>query len=63
MSATFRSLRAEDKELFKSFIRSLPRKDNYDSTVDVHDDRAMGCWTERVEVRRDHWSSRSRAAR
>ena len=36
-TVTFRSLRTEDKELFKSFIRSLPRKDNYYLMVDVYD--------------------------
>ena len=46
---TFRSLRAEDKELFKSFIRSLPRKDNYYLLVDVHDDQAINRWMSRVE--------------
>ena len=49
MSAIFRSLRAEDKELFKSFIRSLPRKDNYYLMVDVHDDQAITRWMKRVE--------------
>src|SRR5690242_9314788 len=38
-TVTFRSLRTEDKELFKSFIRSLPRKDNYYLMVDVYDDQ------------------------
>ena len=46
---TFRSLRAEDKELFKSFIRSLPRKDNYYLLVDVHDDQAINRWMSMVE--------------
>jgi hypothetical protein len=49
MSVTFRSLRTEDKELFKSFIRSLPRKDNYYLMVDVHDDQAINRWMKRVE--------------
>ena len=49
MSVPFRSLRTEDKELFKSFIRSLPRKDNYYLTVDVHDDQAINRWMNRVE--------------
>ena len=49
MSVIFRSLRAEDKELFKSFIRSLPRKDNYYLMVDVHDDQAINRWMKRVE--------------
>ena len=42
-------MRAEDKELFKSFIRSLPRKDNYYLTVDAHDDQAINRWMNRVE--------------
>ncbi len=49
MPVIFRSLRAEDKELFKSFIRSLPRKDNYYLMVDVHDDHAINRWMKRVE--------------
>ena len=48
-TVTFRSLRTEDKELFKSFIRSLPRKDNYYLMVDVHDDQAINRWMNRVE--------------
>ena len=49
MPVTFRSLRIEDKELFKGFIRSLPRKDNYYLMVDVHDDQAINRWMKRVE--------------
>ena len=49
MSVIFRSLRTEDKELFKSFIRSLPRKDSYYLRVDVHDDQAINRWMNRVE--------------
>ena len=41
MSVIYRTLRTEDKELFKSFIRSLPSKDNYYLMVDVHDDQAI----------------------
>ena len=48
-TVTFRSLRTEDKELFKSFLRSLPRKDNYYLMVDVHDDQAINRWMNRVE--------------
>ncbi len=48
-TVTFRSLRTEDKELFKSFIRSLPRKDNYYLMVDVYDDQAIDRWMNRVE--------------
>ena len=49
MSVIYRALRTEDKELFKSFIRSLPRKDNYYLTVDAHDDQAINRWMRRVE--------------
>ena len=49
MIVKFRAMRAEDKELFKSFIRSLPRKDNYYLMVDVHDDQAITRWMKRVE--------------
>ena len=48
-TVTFRSLRTEDKELFKSFLRSLPRKDNYYLMVDVYDDQAINRWMNRVE--------------
>jgi len=48
-TVTFRSLRSEDKELFKNFIRSLPRKDNYYLMVDVYDDQAIDRWMNRVE--------------
>jgi hypothetical protein len=43
-TVTFRSLRTEDKELFKTFIRSLPSKDNYYLMVDVYDDQAINRW-------------------
>jgi L-amino acid N-acyltransferase YncA len=49
MSVIFRSLRTEDKELFQTFIRSLPRKDNYYLMVDVYDDQAINRWMSRVE--------------
>ncbi|MGC2397839.1 MAG: GNAT family N-acetyltransferase, partial [Rhodomicrobium sp.] len=42
-------LGTDDKELFKSFIRSLPRMDNYYLMVDVHDDQAINRWMNRVE--------------
>ena len=45
----FRSLRTDDKELFKTFIRSLPRKDNHYLMVDVYDDQAINRWMNRVE--------------
>ena len=49
MIVKFRPMRAEDKELFKSFIRSLPRKDNYCLLIDVHDDQAIDRWMEKVQ--------------
>ena len=45
----FRTMRAEDRELFKSFIRSLPRKDNYCLLVDVHNDQAIDRWMETIQ--------------
>ena len=45
----FRSMRAEDKELFRSFIRSLPRKDNFYLMVDVNNDQAIDRWMNRVQ--------------
>jgi len=49
MTVNFRPMQAEDKELFKSFIRSLPRKDNYYLLVDVHDDQAIDRWMEKIQ--------------
>ena len=49
MMVNFRPMQAEDKELFKSFIRSLPRKDNYYLLVDVHDDQAIDRWMEKIQ--------------
>jgi len=49
MIVNFRPMQAEDKELFKSFIRSLPRKDNYYLLVDVHDDQAIDRWMEKIQ--------------
>ncbi len=49
MIVKFRPMQAEDKELFKSFIRSLPRKDNYYLLIDVHDDQAIDRWMEKVQ--------------
>jgi len=49
MIVNFRPMQAEDKELFKSFIRSLPRKDNYYLLVDVHNDQAINRWMEKIE--------------
>jgi ribosomal protein S18 acetylase RimI-like enzyme len=41
---TFRLMRAEDKELFKRFIRSLPPEDNFYLLVDVQKDEAIDNW-------------------
>ncbi len=49
MIVKFRAMRVEDKELFKTFIRSLPRKDNYYLLVDVQNDQAMGRWIEKIQ--------------
>ena len=46
---TFRLMRADDGELFKNFIRSLPDKDNYYLLVDVHNDQAIDIWTKGME--------------
>ncbi len=49
MTVKFRPMQAEDKELFKSFIRSLPRKDNYYLLIDVQNDQAIDRWMEKIE--------------
>ena len=49
-SVTFRFLRAEDQELFKTFIRSLPPEDNFYLLVDVHNEQAIERWMEGVEA-------------
>ena len=49
MPVSFRSMRAEDKELFANFLRSLPRKDNYYLLVDVHNDQTIQRWMDDVE--------------
>jgi L-amino acid N-acyltransferase YncA len=46
---TFRYMCAEDKERFRSFIRSLPAKDNYYLLVDVRSDQAIDRWAQEVE--------------
>lgn len=46
---TFRRMCAADKELFRSFIRSLPPKDNYYLLLDVRSDQAIDRWAEEVE--------------
>ncbi len=49
MPVMFRSMRAEDKELFANFLRSLPGKDNYYLLVDVNNDRTIQRWMENIE--------------
>ncbi len=49
MIVKFRAMQVEDKELFKNFIRSLPRKDNYYLLYDVHDDEAIDRWMEKIQ--------------
>ena len=49
MTVNFRPMQVGDKELFKSFIRSLPRKDNYYLLVDVHNDQAIDRWMEKIQ--------------
>ena len=51
MIVKFRQMQAEDKELFKSFIRSLPRKDNYYLLIDVQNDQAIDRWMEKIDMR------------
>jgi ribosomal protein S18 acetylase RimI-like enzyme len=46
---TFRLMRAEDKELFTAFIRSLPGRDNYYLLLDMHNDQSIDLWVKRVE--------------
>ena len=46
---TFRLMGVEDKELFKNFIRSLPREDNFYLMLDVYNDRAIDEWMKAVE--------------
>jgi len=45
---TFRLMGAEDKELFKNFIRSLPREDNFHLMLDVFNDPAIDDWMKGV---------------
>ena len=49
MIVNFRPMQVADKELFKSFIRALPRKDNFYLMVNVHNDEAMDRWMEKIE--------------
>jgi L-amino acid N-acyltransferase YncA len=46
---TFRRMCPGDKEIFRSFMRSLPAKDNYYLLVDVRSDQAIDRWAEEVE--------------
>lgn len=46
---TFRPICADDKERFRSFIRSLPAKDNYYLLEDVHNDEAIDRWATAVQ--------------
>ena len=46
---TFRRMCAGDKEAFRSFIRSLPAKDNYYLLLDVRNDQAIDRWAQEVE--------------
>ena len=41
-------MQAEDSELFRTFIRSLPRKDEYYLLVDVDNDHAIDLWIEKI---------------
>ncbi len=58
MPVMFRPMRAEDKDLFANFIRSLPRKDNYYLLVDVNNDQTIQRWMDKVESWRDCRRSR-----
>ena len=49
MPVSFRSMRAEDKELFANFLRLLPRKDNYYLLVDVRNDQTIQRWMDKIE--------------
>jgi ribosomal protein S18 acetylase RimI-like enzyme len=42
-------MQPEDRELFKSFIRSLPPKDNYYLLFDVDNDQAIDRWMEKIK--------------
>lgn len=49
MPVSFRSMLADDKEIFANLLRSLPRKDNYYLLVDVHNDQTIQRWMDKVE--------------
>ena len=46
---TFRLMRAEDKQRFKSFIRSLPQEDNFYLLIDIRKDRAIDSWMKGID--------------
>jgi ribosomal protein S18 acetylase RimI-like enzyme len=46
----FRLMGGADKELFKDFVRSLPRKDNYYLLLDMQNDQSIDLWLKRVEL-------------
>jgi len=46
---TFRLMRADDKELFKAFIRALPQEDNFYLLLDVQKDAAIDDWMKGIE--------------
>ncbi|MGP6156415.1 MAG: N-acetyltransferase family protein [Vulcanimicrobiaceae bacterium] len=47
---TFRMMSAADKDIFKDFVRSLPRRDNYYLMLDMHSDQSIDLWFKRVET-------------
>ena len=49
MIVKFRPMQLGDKELFKCFLRSLPRKDNYYLLFDVDNDQAIDRWMEKIQ--------------
>ncbi len=49
MPVTFRSMQTQDKAPFRSFVRSLPRKDNYCLLLDVQDDQEIERWMDGLE--------------
>ena len=49
MIVKFRRMEAGDRELFRSFLRGLPSKDNYYLLFDVQDDHAIDLWMEKLQ--------------
>ncbi len=49
MPVVFRSMRAEDKEQFANFLRTLSGKDNYYLLVDVNNDHTIERWMDKVK--------------